>query len=91
MEFPWVYYLLRHSLRIIHRGVFREGEVVGDVFVIRQPVVCPYQPIGTDGHLQRKNHLNAKVTPAFSLLSNRNVLLLLLPGFSYEFGPYQYI
>lgn len=49
-----------NSLWIGHGRVLSEGEVVGDVFVVRQPAVCPYQPIWTHSHLDRETILITK-------------------------------
>lgn len=54
MSFTSAYVFWGHSLGISHGGVLREGEVVGDFFVVCQPAVCPYQPVWTHSHLERK-------------------------------------
>lgn len=55
MGFRWAYVFRGNSLGIGHAGVLGESEVVGDVFVIWQPAVCPYQPIWTHSHLRRRS------------------------------------
>lgn len=57
-----------NSLGIGHGGVLSEGEVVGDVFVIWQPAVCPYQPVWTHSHLDRKSAIIQKCLKKINLL-----------------------
>lgn len=66
------YALRGHSLGIIHRRVLRECEVVGNVLVIGQPAVCPYQPIWTHSDLERNNDVVWK----WLNISNLNVFSL---------------
>lgn len=44
-------FVLLVSLCAGHCGVLDEGEVVGDVLVVRQPAVVPEQAVLADGHL----------------------------------------
>lgn len=46
-----VVFVLQVSLCAGHCGVLDEGEVVGDVLVVRQPAVVPDQAVLADGHL----------------------------------------
>ncbi len=41
-----------YSLAVGHCGVLDEGEVVGDVLVVRQPPMGPNQAVLTDRHLE---------------------------------------
>lgn len=59
------------SLGVGHCGVLNEGEVVGDILVVRQPPVSPNQAVLTHCYLETKEGNATKTSLTFSREKNK--------------------
>lgn len=78
------------SLGVGHRGVLDEGEVVGDVLVVRQPPMGPDQAVLTHRQLEteqtpQRRHCQSHI----KLKGNTLSFLIFFPSFTTNFNVYR--